>query len=312
VRLTPAELAALSAVSAVICTFAAVVGLIAFATKSVATTLVVSAIAVAVLALGTVGAIRGRSQLARKLHVPAYLLAIGVAAVIAAGFGAYSLRGSAEQFTGSQADPAAGQGPGNKAGTASSGPVTPASPVMAAPAPPAIPKDVTTELNSSTQSSELSGIEALKNLMKTSPSDQPAAITDLASFIRSRSPLEDDGNNDQQVTDAIRAALNVLRSRNAANDGGAVINFTNTNLTDANLSGINLSGAILISADFTTDNLDAADLSGANLSYAYVGGASLTGTNLANTVLTGASFPQTPMRNGSKPVHPAEGFHCTE
>jgi uncharacterized protein YjbI with pentapeptide repeats len=90
----------------------------------------------------------------------------------------------------------------------------------------------------------------------------------------------------------IRAALNVLRSRNAANDGSAVINFTNTNLTDANLSGINLSGATLISTDFTAANLSAADLSGAELSYAYFGDASLTGTNLANTVLTGASFPK--------------------
>lgn len=150
------------------------------------------------------------------------------------------------------------------------------------------------------------------SLLKTSPSDQPAAITDLASFIRSRSPLEDDGNNDQQVTDVIQAALNVLRSRNAANDGSAAINFTNTNLTDANLSGINLSGATLISTDFTAANLGAADLSGANLSYAYFGDASLTGANLANTVLTEASFYQTPMCDGSRPVHPTEGYNCDE
>jgi hypothetical protein len=312
VQLTPTELAALSAVSAVICTFAAVVGLMAFSTKSVVATLVVSAIALAVLALATVGVIRGRSILARKLHVPAYVLMIGIAAVIAAGFGGYSLRGPSVQLTASQTDPAAGHGSGNETGTASSVPVTSASPVMAAPAPPAIPKDITAELNSSAQSAELSGIEALKNLMKTSPSDQPAVITDLASFIRGKSPLEDNGNNDQPVTDVVQAALNVLRSRNPANDRGTVINLNSTNFTGANLSGINLSGASLINTDFTTPNLNDADLSGANLYDAYVGGTNLAGTNLAKAVLIGASFPETPLCNGSKPVHPAEGYNCTE
>jgi hypothetical protein len=163
------------------------------------------------------------------------------------------------------------------------------------------------ELKSPSQSSELSGIAALQNLMKSSPSEQPAAIKDLVNFIHGKSPA---GDNDQNVTTTVQAALNVLRNRNPAHDGGATIVFDNTNFTDANLSGIDLSGASLVNADFTTANLSGANLRDANLSYAYVGGANLAGTDLAGATLTGTSFPQTPMCNGSKPVHPAEGYNC--
>lgn len=130
-RLAPGELAALSALSAVICTFAAAVGLVAFFTKSVAATLLGSGIALAVLVLGTVGVMRGWPRLSHKLNVPVYLLAIGVAAVIAASFGGYSLRGSSAPLTLPTTNPAVGPGPGNTSiplptGTASALPATPA------------------------------------------------------------------------------------------------------------------------------------------------------------------------------------------
>jgi Pentapeptide repeats (8 copies) len=163
------------------------------------------------------------------------------------------------------------------------------------------------ELKSPSQSSELSGITALQKLMKSSYSEQPAAIKDLVNFIRGKSPA---GNNDQPVTTTVQAALNVLRNRNPVHDGGAMIVFDNTNLTDANLSGIDLSGASLVNTDFTTANLSRVNLRYSNLSDAYLGGANLAGADLAGATLTDASFYQTPMCNGSKPVHPAEGYNC--
>jgi hypothetical protein len=172
---------------------------------------------------------------------------------------------------------------------------------------PTVPADVAAELKSSNQDSELSGIAALQQLMKRSPGDQPAAITDLVNFIHGNSPA---GTNDPNVTNTVQTALNVLRSRNTANDHGITIVFDNTNLTNANLSGIDLAGASLVNTDFTTAVLSGANLSNTNLSYAYLGGATLAGTNLANATLTGASFYQTPLCNGSKPVHPAEDYNC--
>lgn len=172
---------------------------------------------------------------------------------------------------------------------------------------PAIPQNVTAELGSPSKSAELSGITALKNLMSSSPGDQPAAVTDLDSFIHRVSPAT---SHDTNVTSIVQAALNVLRTRNPANDRGVTIVLSETNLTGANLSGIDLSGASLVNTDFDTANLDDANLSDANLSYAFVGGAQLTGTDLEGATLTQASFYLTSMCHGSKPVHPGEGYNC--
>jgi hypothetical protein len=173
---------------------------------------------------------------------------------------------------------------------------------------PGVPATMAAELQSPSQSSELDGITALQKLMRSSPSDQPVAIMDLVSFIHDKSPSA--ANGDLNVTAIVQEALNVLRSRDTANDGGVVIDFDNTNFSGANLSGIDLSGASLINADFTGANLDGANLRHANLTYAYVGSANLAGANLAYATLTGASFYQTTLCNGSTPAHLAEGYNC--
>lgn len=144
VRLTPGELAALSALSAAVCTFAAAVGLVAFFTKSVAATLLVSAIALAVLLMGTVGVMRGWPHLSRRLNVPVYLLAIGVAAVIAASFGGYSLRGSSAPLTSPTTSLTVGPRLGNTSsrlptGTAPALPATPPTPPTRPPVTPPTP-----------------------------------------------------------------------------------------------------------------------------------------------------------------------------
>jgi pentapeptide repeat protein len=170
-----------------------------------------------------------------------------------------------------------------------------------------IPTDVAVELKSADKSDELSAITALQNLMKSSPADQPTAISDLTTFIHRKSPAT---SHDVNVTHIVQVALNVLRTRNPANDGGATIVLGQTNLTGANLSGIDLSGANLVDTDFDTAILNGANLSNADLSFAFVGGAQLAGTNLSGATLSRASFYLTTMCHGSKPVHPADGYNC--
>ena len=78
-------------------------------------------------------------------------------------------------------------------------------------------------------------------------------LRSLAKFIQDRS-------HDQPVTPVIQAAVDVLRSRNAANDDGALVDLTN-----ADLSGINLEDAVLVNTDFDHAVLSDASLQGTNL-----------------------------------------------
>ncbi len=126
------------------------------------------------------------------------------------------------------------------------------------------------DLRSDNQASELSGINSLQGIMNTTSADQPTGLRALCSFIHAKSVA---GNNDQPVTAVVQTALNVLRNRNPANDGSAIINLDNTNLTNANLSGINLSNATLVNTDFSNADLSTASLRDANLNYAFMGGA---------------------------------------
>lgn len=144
--------------------------------------------------------------------------------------------------------------------------------------------------------------------MNTTSADQPTGLRALCSFIHAKSVA---GNNDQPVTAVVQTALNVLRNRNPANDGSAIINLDNTNLTNANLSGINLSNATLVNTDFSNADLSTASLRDANLNYAFMGGANLAGTNLAGANLTDASFYQTIMCHNSSPTQPQRGYNCS-
>ena len=98
-------------------------------------------------------------------------------------------------------------------------------------------------------------------------------LRSLAKFIQDRS-------HDQPVTPVIQAAVDVLRSRNAANDDGALVDLTN-----ADLSGINLEDAVLVNTDFDHAVLSDASLQGTNLNYAF----SEMRTSLARTWLARTS-----------------------
>jgi hypothetical protein len=169
-------------------------------------------------------------------------------------------------------------------------------------------KAATADLQSGNSATQLDGISALLGIMKTSPSDQPAAILALTKYVRTQSPA---GNNDKPVTPNVQAALNALRMRNPADDGDAVIDLDNTNLTMAVLPGIDLSGAGLINADFNSAQISRADFRNADLSYAFFGESVLARADFAGANLDGASFYQTAMCNGSTPVHADEGYNCS-
>jgi hypothetical protein len=154
---------------------------------------------------------------------------------------------------------------------------------------------------------QLTGINALQGIIKTSPGDQPNVIQALTKYIRIQSPA---GKNDQPVTSNVQAALNVLRTRNPADDGNVVIDLDDTNFTAAILPGIDLRGAGLIGADFSSSQLSGANFQDANLSYAFIGGATLANANFSDANLSGASFYQTVMCNGSVPVDAHAGYNC--
>ena len=169
-------------------------------------------------------------------------------------------------------------------------------------------KAATADLQSGSSAIQLDGINALQGIMKSSPSDQAAAILALTKYLRTQSPS---GNNDQPVTPDVQAALNVLRMRNPADDGDAVIDLDNTNLTMAVLPGIDLRAAELINADFSSAQLSGADFRNADLSYAYFGESAFAGADFAGANLNGASFYQTAVCSGSAPVHANEGYNCS-
>jgi hypothetical protein len=164
------------------------------------------------------------------------------------------------------------------------------------------------DMKSSSRSAQLTGIGMLQYLMKTVPADQSAAMQALDMFIQARSPA---GNNDQQVTSVIQAALTVLRDRNPANDDGFIINLSNANLTSADLNGIDFNNAQLVNTDFDTANLTDASFRYADLNYAFIGGANITGASFDDANLSGASFYDTTSCRGSAPTDPQLGYNCS-
>lgn len=166
-----------------------------------------------------------------------------------------------------------------------------------------------TDLKSSSQATQLTGISLIQNVMDSWPAEQGAALESLAGFIHQNSPTK--GGNDQPVTTKIQQALNVLVKRNPDNDNGAVLDFTDTNLTNANLAGINLDNATLTGTDFTNANLSGASLRDANLNYAFVGGANLSNASFTGANLTNASFYDTILCQGSTPTQREREYNCS-
>jgi uncharacterized protein YjbI with pentapeptide repeats len=138
----------------------------------------------------------------------------------------------------------------------------------------------------------LGGIYALQRLMQDSARDQPTIVAVLCAFVRDRtiSTLNPYKRPPLPPTD-IQAALTVVGTRNAADDGPAtVVDFGYTQLARAQLDHDNLTRAKLTWVDLTGANLTHANLTGANLTGAHLSHANLTGADLTHANLDSADF----------------------
>lgn len=147
-----------------------------------------------------------------------------------------------------------------------------------------------TNLGSRSIDIRLGGIYALQRLMYDSPRDQSTIIAVLCAFVRDQSAsIKKPPKSSFSLPPAdIQAALTVVGTRNAANDGHTtVIDFDRAQLANAIIGHDNLTGATFVAA-----NLSGAWLTRASLHGATLGGADLSGAHLTGADLTGAGFRQ--------------------
>lgn len=163
------------------------------------------------------------------------------------------------------------------------------------------------DLSSGSLNTQISGIDALQEIIQESPRDQPDAIVMLSAFIRHHSRA---GNADVTITGEIQDALNALKTRHANDDDGVTIDLASANLTSADLSGMDFASADLTNADLTSADLSNADLKSANLSNAYLGDAIIVGAEFSGADLDSASFYQTPLCSGSAPTQRGANYNC--
>lgn len=235
------------------------------------------------------------------LVVGAVLVFLGAGASLGAAFGARS------------APEAGGNGGTRPVSASNAGGATPS-----ASAPTSCPTgsaiiSAQASLGSAQSTVQLAAISVLSQTMAGSPDEQCAAVNVLTAFIRKASPVS---SNDSPVSRVVQSALTALAGRNPAHDGGAAIDLHDTDLTAADLAGAHLAGADLSGdngADLTNADLAGANLSGADLENAYLGAADISGTDFTGANLTEASFYGTSLcSTGNAPLHPAEGYDCTE
>jgi DNA-binding PadR family transcriptional regulator len=130
-------------------------------------------------------------------------------------------------------------------------------------------------------------IHELESAVKVDPELHWEIMQALATFIRTNSPHDKQGD----IESDIQEALDVIGKRIVYRDNPVgLIDLSQTNLTQANLTQANLGRANLGQA-----NLGRANLRGANLERAYLGGAyleraNLGGANLIGAYLTGANL----------------------
>ncbi|MFI7497745.1 pentapeptide repeat-containing protein [Streptomyces sp. NPDC049687] len=168
-----------------------------------------------------------------------------------------------------------------------------------------------------------SAIFAIQRIMRDSPSDQPALVKILASYVRGHakipSPKEAEKlrkNEKTRPADDVQAALDVLGSREINSEADPVVDLQNTFLVGASLGGgsgfydADLRGADLTRADLRDGmyesawfddarmsesllgnaDFDQATFINADLSHAWWNGASFENADLTGANLTGADF----------------------
>ncbi|GIJ08904.1 pentapeptide repeat-containing protein [Micromonospora andamanensis] len=148
-------------------------------------------------------------------------------------------------------------------------------------------------------------IYALEQLMRNSPSDQPATIEIIAGFVRLNSPLPAVPGPDAALASTsravnrsdrvrlpidIQAALTVLARRNSEEDDRAVLTSEGLANNQRSGDGLELPDTYLRGARIDGITLDGADLRGVDLREARVASASLRGTKLEWAKLDNANL----------------------
>jgi uncharacterized protein YjbI with pentapeptide repeats/DNA-binding MarR family transcriptional regulator len=130
-------------------------------------------------------------------------------------------------------------------------------------------------------------ISELQSAIKVNPELHWEIMQALATFIRTNSHSDKQG----EIESDIQEALDVIRNRNIDRDSPlSSIDLAQTNLEGANLAGANLKRANLKRANLTKANLRRANLEEANLIGANLEGANLIGANLSTANLEEANL----------------------
>jgi DNA-binding PadR family transcriptional regulator len=141
----------------------------------------------------------------------------------------------------------------------------------------------------------IQAIYKLESAVKVDPELHWEIMQALATFIRTNSPSDKQG----EIESDIQEALEVIGKRNVDRDNPvssidlAQTNLKGANLAGANLKGANLKGAKLVQANLIRANLGEANLVGANLIGANLGGANLLQANLEGANLIRAYLLKT-------------------
>jgi hypothetical protein len=146
-----------------------------------------------------------------------------------------------------------------------------------------------TDLGSQSIDVRLGGIYALQRIMQDSPRDQPTVVAVLCAFVRDHANALVIHSGPTPPPTDIQAAVTVVGTRDAANDGSAtVVDLTFAQLTSVDLGGMDLAGANFTGADLTDANFTGANLADANLTNVHLGTANLTNAHLGSATLHGA------------------------
>lgn len=146
----------------------------------------------------------------------------------------------------------------------------------------------------------LGGIYALERISKESNTDYWAIVKILTAYVREKSLIHEEQNEDKRISTDIQVILEVLfKHEHPYTD---IIDLQNVNLKEAqlfrtHLEWVNLEKANLESADIAASNLESAHLEEANLKRAYLSGsnlkwAKLRGSNLERAILSGADLEE--------------------
>ncbi|WP_169786254.1 pentapeptide repeat-containing protein [Streptomyces yerevanensis] len=166
-------------------------------------------------------------------------------------------------------------------------------------------------LGEKSEALRLGGVYALQRIMQDSPRDQPAIVNVLSSFVRSNAQADswtvpgtwaikcdpvslprevESSTPPPQPAADVRAAIDVLVSRDRGRDRGVKVDLRFADLRGVELRDQNLSGFLLSGADLRSARIAYADLREADLLRARLDEADLTGANLQGSVLQGADL----------------------